>query len=53
MDRQEETNTPPNSEAKHETDQRLWVTPTFDRVELKEALSGGAIPTWDGSTYGS
>ena len=40
MDRQEETKTTLNPQTDHELGQRSWITPSFDRVELKDALSG-------------
>lgn len=34
-----------------ETPQKEWVTPSFERQPLKDALAGGLIPSGDGLGY--
>lgn len=44
------SNLPANGEAVPQP----WVTPTFERTELKEAMSGSGGPSYtDGVTYNS
>jgi len=41
-------------QANGEATRQLWVTPTFERIELKKALSGSSGSNYDGfSEYGS
>jgi len=52
MDRQDETGTTATSETNPESAQRIWITPSFESMELKDALSGsGGFNVADASTY--
>jgi hypothetical protein len=42
-----------SQQAKADATREPWVTPTFERIELKEAMSGSSGGYDDGVAYGS
>ena len=49
----EQANITPEPEEQPAAELRLWVTPTFERVPLDEALLGPGGPVEDGEGYHS
>ncbi|HNX97489.1 MAG TPA: hypothetical protein PKK12_07400 [Candidatus Aminicenantes bacterium] len=42
-----------SQQANAEAIRQPWITPTFERIELKEAMSGSGAYAIDGFTYQS
>ena len=49
----EQTASGNSRQAQAEEPRQPWVTPTFERIELKEALSGGGESFLDADFYNS